>query len=87
MMLGDGEELISVKVIGELSKDGDVELCRLIHKAGAWNGVLKYSRDSTLYVAYQIVSGETRKQVLKNLKPDLLYRDKVKRYNEGNGEL
>lgn len=86
-MLGDGETLLNVKVIGELGKDGEVELHRLINKAGASNSVLKYSDTSTLYTVYYIMAGENRRQVLADLNAKELYKDRVQRYNKANGEL
>lgn len=87
MMLGDGEELLDFGIIGEIDKGGEVEVDRLIRKAGRWNGVVKYFNDSTLYNVYLIRAGENRKQVLADLNAKELYKDRVQGYNKANGEL
>lgn len=87
MMLGDGEELLSARVIGEVDKDGEVEINRLIRKAGGWNGVVKHFDDSTLYNVYLIRAGENRKQVIADLGAKELYENRVQRYNKTNGRV
>lgn len=83
-MLGDDEQLLFTKVIGELSKDGVIEMNKVINKATGHTGVIRYTPRGTMYNVYEIATGENRKQVLENLDAELLYKARVQKYNEAN---